>query len=106
MTLKNPKLFGLNVLSLLADVQSKNTAIRNLGLNPLDLEVIRGSKNAGMDRDDWISFSRLRTPIYKTLDRFLSLPDETSDSQGAAVLLLPSAKPFSQLHCRWSQEPN
>jgi len=70
MTLKNPKLFGLNVLSLLADVQSKNTAIRNLGLNPLDLEVIRGSKNAGMDRDDWISFSRLRTPIYKTLDRF------------------------------------
>ena len=70
MTLKNPKLFGLNVLSLLADVQSKNTAIRNLGLNPLDLEVIRGSKNAGMIRDDWISFSRLNNPIYKTLDRF------------------------------------
>ena len=70
MTLKNPRLFGLNVLTLLADVQSKNAAIRNLGLNPLDLEVIRGSKNAGMIRFDWISFSRLRTPIYKTLDRF------------------------------------
>ena len=70
MSLKNPKLFGLNVLTLLADVQSKNTAIRNLGLNPLDLEVIRGSKNAGMIRYDWISFSRLSSPIFKTLDRF------------------------------------
>ena len=70
MTLKNPRLFGLNVLTLLADVQSKNAAIRNLGLNPLDLEVIRGSKNAGMIRFDWISFSRLSSPIYKTLDRF------------------------------------
>ena len=42
MSLKNPKLFGLNVLSYLTDVESKNTALQNLGINPFDLEVIRG----------------------------------------------------------------
>ena len=70
MALKNPKLFGLNVRTLLADVESKNAAIQNLGLNPLDLEIIKGSTNAGMSRFDWVSFSRLKTPIYRTLDRF------------------------------------
>ena len=72
MALTNPKLFGLNVRTLLADVESKNTAIQNLGLNPLDLEIIKGSTNAGMSRFDWVSFSRLKTPIYRTLDRFSS----------------------------------
>ena len=70
MALKNDKLFGLNVRTLLADVETKNAAIQNLGLNPLDIEIIKGSKNAGMIRDDWPSFSRLKTPLYKTLDRF------------------------------------
>ena len=70
MSLTNPKLFGLNVRTLLADVESKNTAIQNLGINPLDLEIIKGSTNAGMSRFDWVSFSRLKTPIYRTLDRF------------------------------------
>ena len=72
MALTNPKLFGLNVLSNLADVKSKNTSIRNLGLDPLDLEVIRGSKNAAMDRYDWFSFSRLKNPIYKEVDRIFN----------------------------------
>ena len=72
MTLKNPKLFGLAVTQLLADVESKNTAIQNLGLNPLDIEVIKGASNASMNRFDWFSFSRLKTPIYKSLDRFLN----------------------------------
>ena len=70
MALTNPKLFGLNVRTLLADVKNKNAAVQNLGLNPLDLEVIKGSSNAGMSRFDWISFSRLKNPLYKTLDRF------------------------------------
>ena len=70
MALTNPKLFGLNIRSLLTDVENKNTAVQNLGLNPLDLEIIKGSSNAGMNRFDWISFSRLKTPLYKTLDRF------------------------------------
>ena len=72
MTLKNPKLFGLAVTQLLADVETKNTAIQNLGLNPLDIEVIKGASNASMNRFDWSSFSRLNTPIYKSLDRFLN----------------------------------
>ena len=70
MALTNPKIFGLNVRTLLADVESKNTAIQNLGINPLDLEIIKGATNAGMSRFDWISFSRLKNPIYRTLDRF------------------------------------
>ena len=69
MSILNPKLFGLHVLSNLADVQIKSTSIRNLGLDPLDIEVIRGSKAAGMDRFDWFSFSRLQRPIFKNLDR-------------------------------------
>ena len=70
MALTNPKIFGLNIKSLLTDVERKNTAIQNLGINPLDLDIIRGSSNAAMSRFDWISFSRLKGPIYKTLDRF------------------------------------
>ena len=72
MSLQNPKLFGLNVLSQLADVRNKNTALQNLGINPLDLDIIRGSRSAGMSRFDWISFSRLNVPLYKTLDRFVN----------------------------------
>lgn len=70
MALTNPKLFGLNILSRLSDVREKNTALQNIGINPLDLEIIRGGVNAGMTRFDWISFSRLNVPLYKTLDRF------------------------------------
>ena len=70
MALTNPKLFGLNINTLLQDVERKNTAIQNLGINPLDLNIIRGSSNAAMSRFDWVSFSRLKGPIYKTLDRF------------------------------------
>jgi len=69
MALTNPKLFGLNIKTELADVRDKNAALLNLGLNPLDLEIIKGSSNAGMTRYDWFSFSRLKQPIYKILSR-------------------------------------
>jgi hypothetical protein len=52
MALKNPKLFGLNVESNYADVENKNQALTALNLPPLDLEVIRGSSNAGATRND------------------------------------------------------
>jgi Leucine-rich repeat (LRR) protein len=70
MTLRNPKLFGLNVLSYYADVENKNKALIALNLPPLDLDVIRGSSNAGAIRNDFISFSRLSQPLYKILDRY------------------------------------
>ena len=43
MALRNPKLFGLNVESLFADVQNKSQALQAINLPPLDLEVIAGS---------------------------------------------------------------
>ena len=46
MALRNPKLFGLNVLSLFADVENKTSALQAINLPPLDLEVIAGSANA------------------------------------------------------------
>ena len=70
MALRNPKLFGLNVLSFFADVENKNLALQNINLPPIDLEVIGGSGNAGATRNDWISFSRLHDPLHETLDRF------------------------------------
>ena len=50
MPLTNPKIFGLNIKSELSDVRNKNAALLNLGLNPLDLEIIKGSSNEGMSR--------------------------------------------------------
>ena len=70
MALTNPKLFGLHVKSNLNDLQNPSTALQNLGVNPLDLSVIRGSADADMEIPDWVSFSRLKSPIYKILDRF------------------------------------
>jgi hypothetical protein len=70
MALVNPKLFGLDINRSLADVLDKNVALNNLNLPPIDLDVIRGSKNAGATLGDWISFSRLSVPIYKNLDRY------------------------------------
>ncbi len=69
MSLTNPKIFGLHVKSSLADVRDKGTALRNLGINPLDLEIIRGS-SPSMVREDWVSFSRLKQPLYKILSRY------------------------------------
>jgi Leucine-rich repeat (LRR) protein len=72
MALKNPKIFGLNVLSFFSDVENKNLALTALNLPPLDLNVIRGTSNAGATRNDFVSFSRLSQPIYKILDRYQS----------------------------------
>ena len=70
MAISNPKLFGLNVLSFLADVENKNLALKSLDLNSFDLDIIRGSSDAGATRRDWISFSRLKQPIHKAITRF------------------------------------
>ena len=70
MSLQNPKLFGYELDAALLDVADKPLALRRLNLPPFDLEVIRGSANAGMISNDWRSFSRLSVPLIKTLDRF------------------------------------
>ena len=71
MVVRNPKLFGLNVLSFLADVENKNLALKSLNLNVLDLDIIRGSANANVERLDWISLSRLKQPVHKAVTRFV-----------------------------------
>lgn len=70
MALKNPKIFGLNVFSALSDVVDKEESLNSLNLYTRDLDIIRGSQNAGASSGDWISFSRLTDPIYRTLDRY------------------------------------
>lgn len=72
MSLKNPKLFGLNVDSKFADVPDEQAALKVLNLSPTDLSVIAGSSNAGTTRGDWLSLSRLSDPLFKTLDRYVS----------------------------------
>jgi len=70
MSLRNPKLFGLNVLSYLSDIVDKNQALNAINLPLTDLDIVRGASNAGMSRDDFKNLSRLTTPIYKSLGRF------------------------------------
>ena len=70
MALRNPKVFGLNVLTSLADVVDKEEALKSLNLSSRDLNIIRGSQNAGATSGDWISLSRLTNPIYRTLNRY------------------------------------
>lgn len=70
MALRNPRRFGLDVNKEFADTQDKNLSLRNLNLPIFDLNTIRGSSNAGGDRDDFASFSRLNVPIHKTTRRF------------------------------------
>jgi hypothetical protein len=70
MALRNPKVFGLNVLTSLADVVDKEESLKSLNLSSRDLNIIRGSQNAGLTSGDWISLSRLVNPIYRTLDSY------------------------------------
>ena len=70
MALRNPKIFGLNVSTSLADVLDKEESLKSLNLSLRDLDIIRGSQNAGATSGDWVSLSRLKDPIYKTLDRY------------------------------------
>lgn len=77
MALRNPKIFGLNVLSFLADLTDKEGALISLNLPPDDLDIIRGSSDAGVTRSDWMSLSGLSQPIYKILSRYLSHSGQT-----------------------------
>tara|TARA_R100001082_G_scaffold44987_1_gene24022 strand:+ start:4632 stop:7340 length:2709 start_codon:yes stop_codon:yes gene_type:complete len=70
MALTNPKLFGLNINSYLADVESKRLVLDVLGIPLVDLDVIRGSNVAGASLNDWAGFSRLHDPIFRTADRY------------------------------------
>lgn len=70
MALQNKKIYGLNVLSFLTEVEDKTAALNVLNLPLSDLDIIRGTSNAGITRGDWIALSRLSVPFTKTLGRY------------------------------------
>jgi Leucine-rich repeat (LRR) protein len=90
MPLVNPRLFGVNVKSNLADLQDSNAALNALNIPSIDLDIIRGSSNAGASIGDWISLSRLSKPVYKTLDRFYQeTPIYSEALRGKAAVNFP-----------------
>ena len=70
MALTNPKIFGLKIGNKLTDVENKRLVLQNLGIPQSDLDVIRGASDEGGSRNDFINFSRLVQPIFRTLDRY------------------------------------
>jgi hypothetical protein len=80
MSIKNNRVFGLAVPVSLTDVVNRRTALRNLGINQEDLEIIRGISDAGFDSDDLQTISRLDEPIWKLFDRYTSDVDTYNDS--------------------------
>ena len=70
MALTNPKIFGLRIGNKLTDVEDRRLVLQNLRIPEPDLDIIRGSVDAGASRGDFINFSRLIQPIFKTLDRY------------------------------------
>lgn len=63
--------YGYKISNNLSDVIDKTEALRIIGLNIGDLEVIRGASQAGALRQDVIAVSDLDVPIYKTLHRYI-----------------------------------
>ena len=68
MSLRNPKLFGLEVNNRFADILDKDAALTTINLPPKDLDVIRFSSDV-VSQTDFVTCSGLTVPIYKTLDR-------------------------------------
>jgi len=72
MAIKNNRIFGLSVPLSLADVISRRESLRNLGINPEDLEIIRGISEAGFDKLDLQTISNLSVPAWRSFDRYIN----------------------------------
>ena len=72
--LANKVLFGLKVEFNFSDIESKATALNNLGLDIRDLEVIRGigDDDVGIEKIDLQNVSGLDTNLTRYLDRLKS----------------------------------
>ena len=71
MSLRNPIIFGLEAQRNLADIPNNNLALQSLNLNILDLDIIRGSKNANANEFDFRNLSGLNEPIFRRLGRYV-----------------------------------
>ena len=79
MTLRNPIIFGLEAQRNLADIPNNNLALRSLNLNILDLDIIRGSKNAGASEFDFRNLSGLNESVFRRLGRYV---DDSREYEG------------------------
>ena len=77
-TVTNPVLFGLKVSFNFSDIESKTTALQNLGLDLRDLNVIRGISGS-IDKVDLQNVSGLDVNLTRYLDR---LSADTSRYKG------------------------
>ena len=88
MTIKNPVLFGLKVANIFSDIESKNTALNNLGLDIRDLEVISGISES-LSRSELQQVSGLDVNLTRFIDRLKSDTSQYSNlinlSSGFAV---------------------
>ena len=71
MSLRNPIIFGLEAQRNLADIPNTNLALQSLNLNILDLDIIRGSKNAGANEFDFRNLSGLNESVFRRLGRYV-----------------------------------
>ena len=79
MSLRNPIIFGLEAQRNLADIPNTDLALRSLNLNILDLDIIRGSKNAGANEFDFRNLSGLNESVFRRLGRYV---DDSSQYEG------------------------
>ena len=77
-TVTNKVLFGLKVSFNFSDIESKTTALQNLGLDLRDLDVIRGISGS-IDKVDLQNVSGLDVNLTRYLDR---LSADTSRYKG------------------------
>ena len=71
MAINNPVLFGLKVSFNFSDIESKSTALNNLGLDIRDLEVIDGI-SASLSREELQQVSGLDVNLTRYIDRLSS----------------------------------
>jgi len=91
MAFKTQVYYGYKIENNLADVINSNEALQTIGLNVGDLDIIRGSSDSGILRDDLIAVSGLDREVYRTLDRYIGDTEEyrniLTNSAGADKVL-------------------
>ena len=72
MAITNERIFGLAVPLSLADIPDRDEALRNINLEPRDLDIIDGLSSSGFDSLDLQTLSGLTVPIWRTFDRYIT----------------------------------
>ena len=72
MSYKTSTYYGYRIDSNLSDVIDKPAALKQLGLNVKDLDIIREAASTdGATREDLVAVSDLDVPLYQTLHRYI-----------------------------------